>query len=290
MLAMIAAAAIWLLHIVGESDSEDSKNLALDSKDPIVDAAKEVPGIAESVAETSVAEHIYSHRGSEGIEEHSFKAYDEAIEAGSKYIEQDVVLSSDGVLFVSHDVNASFMTDTNANYSDMTASEIESLRTRAGGKVLRLSEVFDKYGKDIKYLVELKTYNSAIIEAFENIIEKYGFEDIVIVQSEYVDSLRVIEEKYPNMQKLLVCKDQETIDVYKDMDYIDIMSVKYDAGLMTEENCKAVHEKGKIFSVWTISDESSIKKAIDMGVDTYFTNDTALAMSIEKDYGLKVRK
>ena len=35
--------------------------------------------------------------------------------------------------------------------------------------------------------------------------------------------------------------------------------------------------------------EDEIKKAIDMGVDTYYTNDTALALSIEKDYGLKVR-
>ena len=33
-------------------------------------------------------------------------SYDEAIEAGSRYIEQDIVISSDGVLYVSHDENA----------------------------------------------------------------------------------------------------------------------------------------------------------------------------------------
>ena len=48
-------------------------------------------------------------------------------------------------------------------------------------------------------------------------------------------------------------------------------------------------EAGKKFSAWTLDTEDAIKKAIDMGVDTYFTNDTPLALEIEREYGLKVR-
>ena len=67
------------------------------------------PGVKETVAaeiDEMIASHVYSHRGSDGDEEHSFKAYDAAIEAGSRYIEQDVVISADGILYVSHDLNA----------------------------------------------------------------------------------------------------------------------------------------------------------------------------------------
>ena len=46
---------------------------------------------------------------------------------------------------------------------------------------------------------------------------------------------------------------------------------------------------GKKFSVWTLDTEDSIKKAIDMGVDTYFTNDTPLALRLEREYGLEKR-
>ena len=73
--------------------------------------------------------------------------------------------------------------------------------------------------------------------------------------------------------------------------YVDIISVRADVetGIFTESNCKAAHDAGKKFGVWTIDTEDEIKKAIDMGVDNYFTNDTALALKIERDYGLKVR-
>jgi glycerophosphoryl diester phosphodiesterase len=58
---------------------------------------------------------------------------------------------------------------------------------------------------------------------------------------------------------------------------------------MTEGNCQTAHENGKMFSAWTLDSEEEIKSAIDMGVDTYFTNDTPLALSLEREYGLEER-
>ena len=290
MLAMIVASAIWLLHIVRENEIGKRRDLAVNAKTSIAEASKEVSAIVSDIDEMSVADHIYSHRGVAGSYEHSFRAYDEAIQAGSKYIEQDLVLSSDGVLFVAHDLNASAMTGVKAAYASMSAEEIDKLTTRAGEKVLRLSEVFDKYGRELNYVIELKTADSAMINAFEEIIDSYDYQEIVIVQCRYPDALKTIEERYPDMKKLYVCRTQGEVNESLGMDYVDIVSVRYDSGLMTESNCKAVHDSGKLFSAWTLSYESSIKQAIDMGVDTYFTNDTALAMSLEREYGLKVRK
>ena len=290
MLAMIVVAAIWLLHIVRENEIGKKRELADNSKIAVTEAAMEVPELVSDLAEMSIADHIYSHRGVGGSYEHSFRAYDEAIEAGSKYIEQDLVLSSDGVLFVAHDLNASSMTGVKASYSSMSAEEIDKLTTRAGEKVLRLSEVFDKYGRDVNYVIELKTADSAIINAFEEIIDSYDYKDIVVVQCRYPGALKTVEDKYPEMKKLFVCRTQGEVNESLGMDYVDIVSVRYDSGLMTEANCKAVHDSGKLFGAWTLNYESSIKQAIDMGVDNYFTDDTALAMSLEREYGLKVRK
>ena len=58
---------------------------------------------------------------------------------------------------------------------------------------------------------------------------------------------------------------------------------------MTESNCRRAHDSGKLFSAWTLDTEDEIRTAIDMGVDTYFTNDTPLALSIERDYGVSRR-
>ena len=261
------------------------------AEEPLRRQQEEIRTIAERKAEErEIASHVYSHRGTEGLYEYSFKAYDDAINAGSQNIEQDVVISSDGELFVAHDPGAWSMTGVDALYSSMTAEEIDGLTTRAGYKVLRLSEVFDRYGRSVDYIIELKTYDSETVSAFERIVDEYGFKDIITVQSMETDILRILDEKYPDMPKLFVCKSQQDFYDSLDMPYVDIVSVSIDRGLMTESNCRAAHDHGKLFSAWTLSLESSIRAAIDMNVDTYFTNDTPLALSLEREYGLKERK
>lgn len=255
-----------------------------------VQSAAEVVITKREEEDDEIAAHVYSHRGSAGPEEHSFKAYDAAIEAGSRYIEQDIVASSDGILYVSHDLGAYYMTGYDGLYEYMSSNTIDGLRTKAGNKVLRLSEVFDRYGRDIHYVIELKQGDEACINAFEKLVDEYGLGDRITVQSMSPEILEELEHKYPDMSKLFVCRTQQELDHAVDKSYIDIISVKAAAGLMTESNCEKVHDQDKLFSAWTLDSEEAIKKAIDMGVDTYFTNNTQLALSLEREYGLKEGK
>ena len=249
--------------------------------------AEEEAAIAQKETEdAAVASHVYSHRGSAGPIEHSFEAYDAAIEAGSRYIEQDVVITSDGVLYVSHDLNAVTMTGYNGMFEYLSSETVDGLTTEAGNKVLRLSEVFEKYGHDINYVIELKPHTDACVEAFEQLVDEYGLSDVITVQSMYADVLETLEEKYPDMPKLFICRSQAEFGRALDSPYIDIISVKADAGLMTLSNCEEAHGHNKLFSAWILNSEEAIKTAIDFGVDTYFTGDTPLALSIEREYGI----
>ena len=288
MLLLIAAALTWLTlrgRAMNRVRSADVTK-TLESAGQTVTGEL---GFTDDLANTyKAAQHVYSHRGSAGANEHSFKAYDDAIAAGSIYIEQDLVLSQDGVLFVSHDLSADSMTGISRMYSSMSAEEIDGMKTKAGGKVLRLSEVFDRYGKTVNYVIEMKAYeDSRMIDSFKELVDKYGYQDIITVQCADIHPLRKLEEIYPDMTKLYVCRSEWGFDTSINEPYIDIISVK--EWLMTAERCQTAHEKGKKFSAWTLDSEASIRNAIDMGVDTYFTNDTPLALSIEKDYGLKKR-
>lgn len=293
MLLMVAAAVAWIFHLEGtdRTASREDTAQAEQTVDDEQKKAEEEAAMKKKVEDDLVTSHVYSHRGSEGPEEHSFKAYDAAIEAGSRYIEQDVVMSSDGVLYVSHDLNAVTMTGYNGMFEYISSETVDGLRTEAGNKILRLSEVFEHYGTDINYVVELKDNSDKCILEFENLVEEYGVSDVVTVQSMKASTLEVIDIKYPDMPKLFVCWNQGDFDYVLDQPYVDIISVRGTAetGIFTESNCKAAHDAGKKFSVWTLDTEDEIKKAIDMGVDTYFTNDTPLALSLEREYGLKVR-
>lgn len=284
MLLLIIIASGWLIHRGNELNIARAKEEAARAQEEAERKAEEEAAAAKEAEEARIASHVYPHRGSAGPEEHSFKAYDAALDAGARYIDLDIVISSDGVLYVAHDLNAVVMTGVNGMYEYLSSERIDELTTEAGNKVLRLSDVFDRYGKEYTYLIELKPHTDACVEAFEKIVDEYGFSDVITVQSMYADVLETLEDKYPDMTKLYVAWSQGDFEYVLDKPYVDIISVKAAAGLMTEENGVAAHENGKLYSAWTINSEETIRKAIDIGVDAYFTDDTPLALSLERKY------
>lgn len=295
MLVLVAASLAWILHLGKASGKPAPEPEAAQTEQTVQDEeqkkAEEAASLKKATEDEQIASHVYSHRGSAGPEEHTFKAYDMAIEAGSRYIEQDVVMSSDGVLYVSHDLNALEMTGYNGMYEYISSETVDTLKTEAGNKILRLSEVFDRYGKDINYVIELKDNSDKCLLAFEKMVDDYGLSDVITVQSMKAETLEILDKKYPDMPKLFVCWNQADFDYVVDQPYVDIISVRstVETGIFTESNCRAAHDAGKLFSAWTLNTEDEIKTAIDMGVDTYFTDDTALALGVEREYGLEKR-
>lgn len=230
----------------------------------------------------SSTDHVFSHRGASGEEtEHTFSAYDLAMLYGSKYIEQDLVTSKDGTLYVSHDLSAKRITGVDNLYSQMTDEEIDQLKTEEGEPILTLQSIFDKYGKTIHYVIELKE-NSVQTQKFKEIVAKNKMEKNIIVQASNLEPLKKLEKQYPEMPKLLLVKDQKELRRSVQYPEVDIISVN--KKLMTEENVALVHDCGKKFNVWTVNSIQEITKAIDLGVDSYFTDYTAKALALEKKY------
>ena len=232
--------------------------------------------------QSNAASHVYSHRGASGEEtEHTFAAYDLAIQYGSEYIEQDVVVSKDKTLFVSHDLSAQRLTGVDALYSDLTDDEIEALSTKDGQKILRLAEVFERYTDSIHYVVELKS-DADTVEQFITLVNSSGLAENIIVQSLEPEVLQTVEDAFPNMPKLLLVTNEDAFQRALGLDCADIISV--DKALMNKENCALTHEHHKSFNVWTLNSTEEIKRAIELGVDTYFTNFTAKALLLERQY------
>ena len=127
-LALILHMSRSIKETVDEHSEETAEELEQEEAEREAQKAEEEAAMQE-IEDAAIASHVYSHRGSAGAEEHSFKAYDAAIEAGSRYIEQDVVISSDGILYVSHDENAVYMTGYDGMYEYMSSETIDSLET-----------------------------------------------------------------------------------------------------------------------------------------------------------------
>ncbi|WP_339360185.1 glycerophosphodiester phosphodiesterase [Tetragenococcus halophilus] len=233
---------------------------------------------------TSKNDHVISHRGASGEEiEHTFKAYDLALDYGTKYIEQDLVTSKEDTLYVSHDENAERLTGVDKNYKDMTDNEIDKLRTDDDQHILKLEDVFKKYEDNTYYAIELKEKdNLGAIKPFEELVKKYSLEDKIVVQARNKEVLKALNTNFPDMPKLILVSTDDDLDDALQLDYVDIIGANAD--LMNKDNAEKVHDNDKDFNVWTLNSIDEIKKAIDLNVDSYFTNFTAKALTIEDNY------
>ena len=82
------------------------------------------------------------------------------------------------------------------------------------------------------------------------------------------------------MPKIFLSENEVDLAEAQRSDTVDLISVNRD--LMTAENLAAVHDSGKKFGAWTLNSEEDIRAALDLGVDSYFTDEGALAAEIEK--------
>lgn len=228
------------------------------------------------------SERVYSHRGASGEElEHSFAAYDLAIQYGSKYIEQDVVTSKDGTLFISHDQSTKKITDIDKLFKEMNDSEIEKIKKTDGSPFLKLQDVFDRYKKQGNYVIELKEGHQQT-DSFIDIIKKNDMQDNTIIQSTDMSPLDKVAVVFPKMKKLLLVKNQSELE--KEIRYKNVDIVSANKSLMTKSNLKLVHNLKKEFNVWTLNSAEEIIEAINLNTDSYFTEYTAKAFTLETLY------
>lgn len=231
---------------------------------------------------TDSASYVYSHRGASGEElEHTFKAYDLAIKYGSKNIEQDLVTSKDGTLYVSHDSSAKKITGINKKYSNMTDKEIDKLKATDDSSILKLQDVFNKYKKDVNYIIELNGQDKQT-KLFIDIVKKNDMSKNIVVQAKHVDTLNDVNKVFPDMEKLLLVSSQADLADGIKQKNVDIISIH--KKLLNKQNIELIHSKKKKVNVWTMNSTKEIKKAIKLNVDSYFTNYTAKAFVLEKEH------
>lgn len=237
--------------------------------------------------ERYVSDKVYSHRGASGERvEHTIPAYDLAIEQGSKNIELDVVISKNGTLWVSHDLTAKAMTLVDKKYSDMTDEEISKLRitklkTKEDLSILKVEDVFNRYGNNVNYVIETKPWQNQDRKLI-NMIKEQNLQKNVVYQTvqDNISALELVKKEIPEVQTMLLLVNQEHLNRAVKFKDVDIIGAYFP--LLSRENVKLVHENGKKFNVWTLNKEEEIKKALLLNVDSYFTDFTGRGISVEK--------
>ena len=279
LLMLCVAAAAYLLKTVG--DMKEQREAAQAEELAQQEAAAAEEKAAEEEAAAAKSESIYAYRGSADDAAYSMAAYDSAVEAGAGVLVLPFIVSQDGTLYVADDDYAQDLTGYAGYFSGMTDGQIDNLETKSGGKMLKVSDVFEKYGRDVHYVIELKYTSDRNLMALKDLIDKNDFADTVSIASEYFKGLRSLDNELPNTPKIFICSNDENWGEALNLEYLDAISVSKE--MLSEERCRAAHEQNKKFGAGILNSEEDMKSAIGMGVDFCFTDEAALAAGLEKE-------
>lgn len=244
--------------------------------------AKNLTSITQSVNHAAPdSPIIFSHRGSPyNNPDHSFSGYNQAIKDGTQYIEQDVWLSKDNKLYVSHDDNLKKSTGHNVTISTSNSSKIDKVKLHNGEKIHQLKDVFKRYGKKVHYIIETKKNagdNTDTEKALIKELKSHKMTTNVIMQDESLPGIEVVHKALKNVPTLWlldsVTERQYSEQIENAPRYIKFISIKLDQ--WTPKLVKLAHKNGFKTNGWIINTYNDNYDALNtLKLDSVFTNNT----------------
>jgi glycerophosphoryl diester phosphodiesterase len=260
------------------------------------------------------------HRGASAYApEHTFAAYDLALEMGADYIEIDLQMTADGVLVALHDKTLNRTADAPEGVPERYCRGLVSKKTLeqikmcdagswfspeyAGEQIPTLEEIFQRYENEelygtVNYYIETKNPEAApgMEDELLRLMDKYGLikpaaEDWrVLIQSFSAESLMEIHESElgSSLPLIQLYWAGTSKSIQRDLDAVSEYAVgigpykkDVDAALVeaAHEHCLAVHP-------YTVNTVEEMEELISLGVDGMFTNNPDLLEGVLGDDAL----
>jgi glycerophosphoryl diester phosphodiesterase len=232
---------------------------------------------------------IIAHRGASGhAPEHTFAAYDRAVDMRADYLEQDLQQTADGELVVLHDDTLDRTTDGAGRVDARTLAEIRELDAGAwfapefaGARVPTLDEVLTRYGHGQRYYIETKAPETAdaMEERLVALLRRHDLVDgadrswQVLIQSFSAASLRLVRELEPRLPLIQLIGNRAP-DLLDRLDEV----AEYAAGigpargLIDRATVEAAHARGLAVHPFTLNSPEQHADCIALGVDGAFSN------------------
>jgi glycerophosphoryl diester phosphodiesterase len=216
---------------------------------------------------------VIAHRGaSAAAPEHTFAAYDLALEMGADMLELDLRASADGVPFVLHDPTLERTTGDPRPLAAVTAGEAASLGAVGGPPAF--PAVLARYGRRTRYLVELKDPTLDLERRTVAALRDAGACDRVVIQSFDLTSLRRVRRLEPTLAvapllAALPVAPEVLLDgiAASGATAVGVHQDHVDADLLA-----AAHRRRLAVRAWTVNEQPAAERLIALGVDGLITD------------------
>lgn len=253
------------------------------------------------------------HRGTAGLApEHTIASYDLALEDGADYIEQDLRMTSDGVLVVLHDEELDRTTRGPAEnctgpVSEKTLKQVKTCDVGSffnerypdlardgyeGLEIPTLEEVFRRYGTETNYYIETRSSeappgnpgvddSAGMEEELLRLMDEYGLREPaaeswrVLIQSFVPASLAEIHAVDPSLPLVQLYSDEETGETIRaDLEAAGDYAVGIGPSMDDVDRglVEAAHARCLAVHPYTLLEKPDMRGLIDLGVDGMFTD------------------
>lgn len=246
---------------------------------------------------------LIAHRGASGhLPEHTFDAYDLALEMGADYLEHDLHLTRDGQLVVVHD-DALARTargpaaDCSGLVREKTLAQLrrcdfgawfwerhpDAALPARPARIATLDEVLTRYAGRTRFYIETKHPGEAqgLEAALLAVLERHQLlpaepgDRTVIIQSFSPESLQALNEQRPELPLVLLFEAGE-LPADRERGLAEIAEIAAGIGPFRKdvdaELIAAAHRHGLVVHPWTVNHVDEISELLALGVDGVFTD------------------
>lgn len=247
---------------------------------------------------------VFAHRGdSHNYPENTLEAFNSAIEMKVDVIETDVHLTKDDKIVIWHDDTLDRNTNGSGKVTDHTLDELKKLDagftfTKDGGKTFPFRDkgiqlaTFEEAlitCPNQRFNVDLKTKSLTLVDKFYELLEKHNAFDRVCVSSFHTINLEQMRQRHSKVTTSASFKEVLSSVIKNKFG----MSFKKGDGLMmqmpaktkllttiTPSYVKMMHENNHILQIWTINEETEMRRLLKMGVDAIMTDNPELLIKV----------
>lgn len=218
---------------------------------------------------------IIGHRGaSAAAPENTLAAFRLAQTQGAHGIEFDVQLSADGVPVVIHDDTVDRTTNGRGRVTDLTLTQLQTLDAGQGEPIPTLAQVFELFGPDFLYNLEIKNddqTDQGAERAIAACIRRYGVQSQLLISSFNPKALEriyaVLGDEVPLGFLHMGMIDRHSPDWAFSCRADHPYYLAIDADYMAWAKAQNL-----VVNIWTLDDFAAAQPLIKLGIHSIITN------------------
>ncbi len=255
---------------------------------------------------------VVAHRGdSANYPENTLPSFISACELGVDVIETDVHLTKDGHIVIWHDPTLERNTDGSGTIESHTFEELKDLDagytfTKDGGrtfpfrgkgvKLTTLEEALQRL-PDMRFNIDLKSQEEAIVPTYIDIIRHNHAEDRVCTASFHGDNLKRLRAAAPDLLTSISTMEVVPLVLKQKLHMLprrfsrklvfQVPVVHSGIKVITPSFVRDMHRRDAVVMVWTINDRTEMERLYSIGVDTIMTDDPRLLIKVAEELGIR---